>query len=205
MATAQLRAPAPVRVVFDGQSHLNIPETYPAPYHAMLGSGIPWHNVAVNGQGWGALVADQSTRLFPQARPSPLVDILVMVGGWSDLVPSAVGPVDGETAHARAVTYAENARAAGFDYVICSTVPGTGPNVLNLGIPTTGQYEEIDTYNALVMADTAGDFDASVDISTAPLDDATNGTYYLFDRLHFLNPGAIEVGARLRAAIDTFL
>lgn len=197
-----LRAPAPVRVVFDGQSQLTIPEApLNAPTFGMRDSGVPWHNVAVNGTGWEDLLTTQAARLLTQARPDPLVDILVMVGGWSDII----ADTSGEDTHAFAVTYAENARAAGFDHVICATIPVTGPNIYNAGIPTPSQYDEIDAYNALVMADTAGDFDASVNISTAPLDDATDSTYFIFDRLHFNVPGAVEVGRRLREAIAPFL
>jgi hypothetical protein len=203
MAPARLRAPAPVRVVFDGQSFLNWPAAPDnVPSVLMHGNGVPWHNVAVDGQGWGVLATTQAARLFPQARPSPLLDVLVMVGGWSDIV------YDGETGeatHAFAVAYADAARAAGFDQVICATIPASGPNILGLGIPTSTDYERIDAYNALVMADADGDFDAVVDLAVAPLDDATNATYFLGDKLHFRAAGAAAAAELIRPVLEPFL
>lgn len=200
MTKARLRGPAPVRVVFDGQSHNNVPAPpVNMPTVVMKGLDIPWVNVAISGYGWGSgpsnnggLAGSASVRLWPQVRNrAGCTDILVMCGGQGDILngSSDSGGQTGAVVYQRAIDYADNARAAGFDLILITTSPPIGPDVLGTGRPTPEEQQAIDDYNTLILAN-SGDFDAVANISVPPLNDATNLTYFQIDYTHFTAAGA---------------
>ena len=193
------RAPAPVRVVFDGQSLNLVPIDHPElsfPARVMAGRGIPWHNAAVSGVGWAWLAGDASTRLFPQARARVgCTDILVMQGGQTDIFLNHTGA----EVYDLAVDYAIAARSAGFDKVILTTMPAMGPTTGSPPVPTAPQWAEALAHNVLVRSNSGG-FDGVADLYQGALTDATNPTYYMGDRLHFVAAGA-QVAANIIAPV----
>lgn len=207
MSRGRIRAAAPVRVVFDGQS-MNVSPNYPnnAPNFAMKGKKVPWANVAVGGKGWGDLMVDINTRLRPQVRnQAGCVDILVMNGGQGDMLnepPS--GGQDGVVCYQRAIDYGAAARALGFDYIILVTWSAMGPNMLGTGRPNPVEQQTINDYNALALANSGG-FDGVVNVSVAPFDDASELTYFMFDRLHLSPAGAEIYGERLWVGIQELI
>lgn len=206
--------PRGIRIVFDGQSMNNTPAApQNMPTYVMATRPYPWTaSPAIGGAGWYDLSRTDSptfnpnTRLYPQARTRPgCTDILVMTGGQGDtLNDSPSGQQTGAVAYARAVAYADAARAAGFDKIIMSTSPAMGPNMLGTGRPTTFEATSRADYNALVLANSGG-FDAVADISVAPLDDATNLTYFAIDRLHWSPAGAQAAAAIIGPVIDSVI
>jgi lysophospholipase L1-like esterase len=203
MPRGRFRAPAPVRVVFDGQS-MNVIPSYPdnAPWFAMSGRNIPWANVAINGQGWYDLTPTINTRLAPQARNrAGCIDVLVMNGGQGDVLnASPSGGQTGAVCYQRAIDYADLARDIGFQYVILATWSAWGADMLGTGRPTPAEAAARSSYNALALANSGG-FDAVADVSVAPLNDATNLDYFQFDRLHLSQDGAKIMGSILWKAI----
>ncbi len=199
-----LRSPAPVRLVFDGQSH-NLwppPGLYdrhgPYPAHLMAGplAGIAWANVAIGNTAWGTpttpgtLAHTAPTRLHRHARNRPgCTDLLVMFGGSTDTFGG--GGLTGAQVYARALDYAARARAAGFHHVIAVTIPVTGPEGgYGPGRPTAGEYAAQTEHNALMVAGAGTDWDAVVDLTRAPLLDPTDRTYWEADRVHLSGQGA---------------
>lgn len=159
------RGPSPVRVVWDGQSVLLTPDDqqrFMVPWRTMLGVGVPHQVVAVPGKGWeapdGGLTADAPERLWRQARNrAGTIDVLVINGGQSDILNGA----SGATTHARAVTYCDAARAAGFAAVLATTMPPLAPSIV--GGAWIAPFE---AHNALMLAD--GSWDAVVDLWQDP-------------------------------------
>lgn len=203
-----VRGPAPVRVVFTGQSHLNIPAApNNAPTFAMHGTGVPWANVAISGNGWYDLTnnATHLASLRAQARGGTGTNILCMYGGqgdiWND---SPSGQQTGATAHTRATSYATTARGYGYDLVVMCTVPPAGPNVLGTGRPTAGEVTALNDYNAAIRANTGSPWDAIADVN-AVLDDATDTTYFDIDRTHYVAAGAQVAAGIIAAAIETLV
>lgn len=207
MSQGQLRGPAPVRVVFDGQSLNYTPAApYNVPTRVMSGRHIPWTSVGIGGNGWFDLATTAATRLFPQVRDiAGCTDILIMNGGQGDFLNAAPsGQQSGATCYSRAVSYANAARAAGFDKIIITTHPAMGPDMLGTGRPTPLEATSLADYNTLVLANSGG-FDAIADTSVAPLNDATNTTYFDIDRLHFLAPGAQAAADIISIQLDIIL
>lgn len=205
MSRAQVRAPAPVRVVFDGQSMNWFPfPPYNMPTFAMSGTQIPYEIVAVSGTGWSELQDTIATRVHPQARNRDgCVDILVMNGGQSDILDTSL---TGAELYDVVVDYATSAKAAGFTHVILATLPDMGADVQgDVGRPTEAEYQVIADFNELAIAN-SGEFDAVVDISSPPFDDAENPIYYRAeDRLHWTVTGAQEAATRFTEAIVSVL
>lgn len=207
--TAPFRVPAPWRIVFDGQSHNRWPPAelppgtpwvdgigpYPNRLMAML-PGVPWHNAAQGGEGWGDLAVDAATRLHPQARNRDgCTDVLIMSGGQGDIYNAGC---TGAQVYDRAVAYAEAARAAGFHVVFATTMPAFGPG--GSIDPTPDMLQARIDHNTLLMADAEGAFNTVVDWHTHPiLADATNPTYWETDRAH-MKPATADLAASLAAA-----
>lgn len=201
------RAPAGIRVVFDGQSLCNVPVApHNMPTFLMNNRFIPWVNVAISGHGWLDLTPSAETRLFPYARNrAGCTDILVMCGGQGDLFNAAPdGQQTGAVAYARAIDYANAARSAGFDYVLITTMSAVGPDVLGTGRPSPSELQGMVDYNVLVLANSGG-FDAVADISVSPLDDATNTDFYHIDRTHYVAEGAKAAAELIAPALDNLL
>lgn len=200
----RLRAPAPVRVVWDGQSQLRSPVGGPfVPDLAMRGSGVPWANVSVSGVGWDVdasggpgLSSTAQTRLFPQARTG--TDVLVLCGGQSDAMWSSEidAPDPAQIAYDATVTYTTAARAAGFDTVICCTWPSIHPAY-------EGWPALFAAYGDLVQA-SPGPWDAVVDLHVGDLADGTSAAF-IFDGIHLSAHGARLAAALIRPVLADYL
>ncbi len=216
---AAVRSPAPVRIIFDGQSHNVWPPPAlfdrlgPYPAHLMAGplAGIPWHTVAQSGTAWGTpatpgtLAYTAPARLHTHARNRPgCRDVLVMFGGSTDTFGG--GGLTGAQVYARAVDYATRARAAGFHHVIGVTIPTTGPEGgYGPGRPTPAEYAAQAQHNALMVAGAGTDFDAVVNLNTSPLNDPADPRYFMADRIHLTGHGARTVAALVHAQLAPLL
>lgn len=213
-----IRAPRPCRVVFDGQSRVNLHGYAPTPDHwdgvpagtwtvdffglplpigtltaadwcwprlAMAGRGLPAFPVSVDGRSLTWLADNWSGRADVYITPAEPT-IYVLCGGYSDY-----GSGDsGAQVYADAGHLADLARAAGAAWVICTT---TLPSVNITGPAET----ERQAGNALILADAAGHFDATVDFEVPGLDDPTDTASYI-DGTHLY-----AAGSRLAAAVAT--
>lgn len=195
-----IRTPAPIRVVFGGQSHNSWPpaELPPGtpwvdgigPYPNRLMryfAGIPWANTAHGGHGWAELAQTFDVDVRPQARNRPgCIDIFIMSGGQGDIYND---DCTGAETYQRAVAYAQEARDIGFHYVLATTMPAFGPG--GSIDPTPDMLQARVDHNTLLMADAEGQFDAIADWHSDPiLADATNQTWWESDRAHFKPPTA---------------
>lgn len=191
-----LRA-ATFHVVFDGQS-LNqfpaSPNTYPEQLMASYPT-VPYENVAVDGLSWTTLATTVTTRLNLHAKAG-LTSILIMCGGTTDIA------TEGDTAQAtydQMVTYANNARTAGFDKVIATTI--TDGFVFDAGEQTIRA-----AFNVLLLADASDAFDGVADLDAA-MPSRLDTTYYA-DGLHWTTAGAAlaasTVATVLLAAVPGF-
>lgn len=189
--------PGDFRVVFDGQS-LNIAPLdfsilgWSYPWHLMHGRNIPWSRVAISGTSWTTLATTAATRLHPQAHTAATT-ILIMCGGTADVTSGD----DGQTMYDEEVAYAAAARAAGFDYVISTTLVG------HIGM-NASQHTEREARNTLMLADPDGAFDAVADFDNSPLSDWTNTAYY-FDGVHWYDPGAVLAAQIMAPVLDGIL
>lgn len=187
------RTPAYVRVVWDGQSLNQQPVGNDAPKQLHHGSSIPYANISAAGNGWYDLINSSAhmTLLRNNARNrAGCYDILIMNGGQGDVLnASPSGGQTGEVCYTRAVAYRDAAVALGYHKVILPSWPAWGPDMLGTGRPTTAEEAARNTFNAMVMANT-GSFDGIVNMHSGVLADATNLTYFQFDRLHPTAAGA---------------
>jgi lysophospholipase L1-like esterase len=182
------------------------PDNYPAQLMAgrrFDGLGIPAVNVAISGAGFFELIVDAATRLYPHARNlgPGFADVLILNGGHGDVLDHTA---TGAQAYSDLEAYIDGARTAGFTHVIATTMPGVGPNVLGTGRPTPAEYDAIEDFRALVMANSAG-ADEVVDLFVPPLDDATDGTYWYLDRTHPIEAGAVAMADLVAPALDAVL
>jgi hypothetical protein len=149
--------------------------------------GIPWSNVGIGGASWTQLARNRTQR-FGQWVPPFGTGIWVGCGGTTDL---SVELDTGATIYADYWAYTDAARAAGFDYVIATTIT-----------PSTSFSGPVETQrlaaNTAILADASNKFDAVCDFAADPrLDDPADTTYYTTG-LHFTNAGA-DVAAELMA------
>lgn len=182
------------RIIFDGQS-LNLISTDAEttyPIFVMEGLSLPYSVVAVGGQSWTSLAGTAPTRLHPYGGTADTLT-LVMTGGSSDILDGDTGA----TVMADAVAYADAARAAGFDNVICTTIPPT------IAFDTS-ESDAKDDFNTLLVADAGSDFDAVVDLRVTDLEDATDSTFYL-DGVHWNAAGCEVAGGLAQTALTTVL
>jgi len=198
MTRGAFRAPGPWRVVFDGQSlnlvglNLDLTTHTTYPEQVMADRRVVWNNVAISGASWTVLATTAATRLHPLANRNDNT-LLVMCGGTADI---AAGD-SGATLYADEVAYANAARTAGFDYIICTTLVGNSGN-------DAGEETARLNHNSLLLADASNAFDAVVDFDVPPIDDWTDLDYY-FDGVHWWVTGA-EAAANLMApALDAVL
>jgi hypothetical protein len=197
MARAKFKMPTSVKVVFDGQSHNLVPADKSYPSYLMSGRRLSWTNVAVGGQGWTQLRTTAATRLFPQFKGAQTT-ILIMNGGTQNMLDNQTGA----QIYADAWLYADQARAAGADYVICTTIQNAGPF---FGSPTEAQESARQVANGLILADSLGKFDEVVDITQSPLDNTGDQYYYFLDRVHMNPQGAKIMADFVAPALDAVL
>lgn len=200
MPQGQFQGPPEVSIVFDGQSLLNVPLA-PAnsASRAMQGRPYRWVNVSINGTSWTTHQGTAATRLWPQA-VGTVANIHVMNGGQQDVFDGDTGA----TIYDDACDYAEAAKANGFTHTVLCTLPAMGPDMLGSGWPTGPMSTAIASFNSLVVANSRG-VDEVVRLDLDPLDDATDPTYFLVDRLHPSAAGAQVIGDRMWTAISAVL
>lgn len=188
-------------VVFDGQSLNVVPpgvDGYPAKVMAGRSSAyVPAALSAVGASSWTTLAQSRALRINPHADAAPNT-VLVMMGGTFDVVFEAD---TGAQLYADHKTYAEAAKAAGFDKVVVLTITPT----TDMGV---NQNNRRRAGNDLLIGNADAVFDAVVDVACdstlsdpgAPQDgttfygsgllsDPSNTTYYS-DGVHFTNTGA---------------
>lgn len=184
-------SPSPL-VVVDGQSLNNIPDSASSyPSQMMVGRGIPWANVAINGAAFAALTTTATTRRDPVLASSRR-SVIVLLGGEGDLV---VG-ISGATLYATMQAYAASARTAGARKVIACTIPPstafTGPQEAQRVIA-----------NNLILPSSS--WDASVDLAANPqLSNAADATYYV-DGTHWTAAGATVATGLVGPVLTTVL
>jgi hypothetical protein len=189
-------------VVFDGQSLNNAssggatsPNTFPYQTMAGLSKDLPWHNVGVNGTSWTVLQSSAARRSYALAEPYSKA-VLVLTGGASDIANAQENNTAAE-ALADMEAYADAARAAGFDYIIASTVTPSayfdaGDEAellaLNEGIRNSDHWEDV------------------ADMAAVPeLQDNTNLIYFWGDQTHFTDVGAAAAAVPVIEALEAFL
>jgi hypothetical protein len=186
---------APVSLVFDGQS-LNRVGGYPSKCQL----GLPYTSfftTARSGHSMTALALDFATRTAQHAKIGS-VNVLVITGGQTDLT-------DGDSAaqvRTDKAAYADLAYAAGFDHVVCTTIPCAK-------IPdyySSGQNTIRGTFNSALVSTgvSSGDFDAVADIASATGMGTWSGTYF-DDSVHWNATGAQSAADVVKATLETLL
>lgn len=176
-----LRPPAACRLTFDGQSRVNQPGWYGGilgwnwPRLATADLGLPGYiQPAIGGTSLTTLASTFGERAAPWIAPASFEPtIYVLCGGFTDYVNELN---TGAQVYSDAGAMAALARAAGAVYVVCTT---TLPSTVIAG----GQETERQAGNALILADAAGHFDATIDFEVEGLDDPTDPLSY-FDGVH---------------------
>lgn len=207
-----IRRPAPIAIVTEGQSHNRWPpkELVPGtPWEDGLGPypnrlmanypGIPWQNASIGGHGWGDLTTDVATRLFPLARTrAGCIDILIMSGGQGDIYQDGQ---TGEQTYDRAVVYANNARAKGFDIVIATTMPAVGPDAA-FPVGTNAAFTD---HNLMMMDDPDEAFDRVVDWHTHHILSFSDPLAFESDQIHFKTTTATLAASLVKPVLDDVL
>lgn len=136
--------------------------------------GMPGYaQPAISGTSLTTLASTFATRAAKWiAPPSFEPTIYVICGGHTDYQ----GGDSGAQVYSDAGALADLARAAGAQYVICTT---TLPSVAIEGDNETSRQAG----NALILADAAEHFDITIDFEVSGLDDPTDSTSY-FDGVH---------------------
>jgi hypothetical protein len=178
---------APIYFVFDGQS-LNLEPDAATCYPTVLMAGhptIPYANRAIGASSWTRQAVTAPHRTFQLAKTAPIT-VLLMCGGTADLSIFGGENDSGAQVYADMSAYADAARAAGFAYVIGSTVQdfdGSGANETNRLAANTA-----------ILNDANSKFDYVMDFAGDPrLDDSTDTTYYHVDAVHPNAAGAIAM------------
>lgn len=192
MSRGAFRA-SPRFIAFDGQSLNLLPVGYRYPTRLMQTHfpTIPYENakIAIGSVSWTDLAKSASTRLHQYAN-SGLYSVLIGCGGQSDLTDENDS---GATLYANEVAYAQAARAAGFDYIIWTTiVPSTTYTVAQ----NTARLD----HNTLLLADASAAFDAKVDLANVTGLNNASGTDYS-DGLHWSNAGVDKVVTAMSPAV----
>lgn len=191
---------APFAVIFDGQSLNNYPAA-PGNYPTLLMANYPsiaWKddrdNVAVDGLSWTTLATTASTRLHPFGKGA-LTNILIMCGGTSDIWAGD----SAATLYADHLSYANNARAAGFDKVIVTTLVG---NILNT---TPNNTQRLAFNDLLRLPQALIDFDGIADVAVVTGLDNHLSSSYDSGHIHWSSTGAAQVVTVVKPVLDTFM
>lgn len=178
--------------MFDGQSLVYSPSNDTAlPNTAQsTAAGLgPAITAAVSGTTYTQRASSVATRVDSHAKNAG-ESFLIDIGGTSDLA----ADVSAASLLSTVESYADARRAAGFKKVIVTTVP-----------PYTGfsgaQETQRLAYNASLVANANGKFDAVADpASHASLDDASDTNYY-YDGLHWTAAAVAIVAGLFRSAL----
>jgi hypothetical protein len=182
------------QVVFDGQSHNNLPVGAAIPETVMADrAGVSWMNTAIGSTTYAqraATAVQRVDRLTLDATTNVLVDI----GGSDDI---REGILTAAQILAAMEDYADDRRAAGFDTIVWSTVPTNTEN-------TAGEELVRADLNNLIRA--ADFWDHLVDWETEPeLTDASDLTFWSVDGLHLKAAGVAIAAPLYDVALDLVL
>jgi hypothetical protein len=185
-------------VVFDGQSLVLAPGWdgtllgWSWPRLAMTNYlGVPaTTKCAIGGTSLTSLATTFADRAAPFiARPSYEPTVYVLCGGHTDY---ASEHDSGAQVYSDSGALATLARAAGAQYVICTT---TFPSTAIVDADEASRQAG----NALILADGSGHFDATIDFEVPGLDDPRDGRSY-FDGVHLYGSWATPSFGTARAA-----
>lgn len=148
----------------------------------MAGRGMAFSNVAINATPYTTLLTTQSYRQLPLFQHSKN-SVLIMTGGTGDV---AQGDAEATILENMRI-YAQNARNAGCDRVIASTIPKWSG-----AVPITAPQEVVrQALNALIIANAGNPayWEAACNLdSDARLTNPDNLTYFM-DGIHFATAG----------------
>ena len=186
-------------VTFDGQSLNLLPGPLDGGYPATLMANYPtvaWNNAAKGATSMSGLALTAASRLLPHANAA-VSTILILVDGQSDI---ATENDTGAALYAEEVSYANAARAAGFNVVIGTTiVPSTDY--------TAGQETNRTNHNTLLLNHATTDpgvFNAVVDLANVSGLNNAAGTDYS-DGLHWSVAGCLKAANAVSPVLATYL
>lgn len=161
MVVAAARGHESVRIILDGQSYNNYPQTpVGVDLRTVLRNALalPVSNASVNGYSWVFLNTTQDTRQYAHFVADQ--NILVMNGGQGDLVSTAPA-YTAQQCYDNTAAYALDAKANGADHIIFVTVM-----MATYFYPQPSAYEtkRLD-YNNLCRADASNAFDDICDVA----------------------------------------
>lgn len=179
--------PSPCRVVFAGQSRVIAPSWMGSDLFgyswcriAMAGLGVTsTDKPAKDGTSLTTLSAEFDAGTRPYIAPPSLEPtIFVLCGGFTDYFGENN---TGAQVYADAWAYTDKARAAGAQYVICTTT-------IISNVFSAAQETERQAGNALILADASNKFDAVVDFDVPGLDDPDDTSVFV-DGVHIYGFG----------------
>lgn len=178
------------QVIFDGDSRT----AYKGWNVCAIGANfISPRNVAVSGYSITDCIAAGATSVDAKLRAGKK-NICVIWAGVNDY---AQNPA---TIYSRLQTYCLARRAAGFKVIVCTEIDCQDAAHIASGWPA--EYLDLNTLirNDHSFADVVADLGANVN-----LQDATNTTYFLADKLHLQPAGYIEVATTIKPVITSLL
>lgn len=183
--------------MLDGQSLVFAPSGVVAPnvatgLVAQLRSAYGLATPAISGTTYAQRAPTVVSRVDSLARNATR-SILIDIGGTSDLL----GGMSAAALLATVEAYADARRAAGYERVIELTVPPT--SLISGGAETQRQ-----AYNAALLANANGKFDAVVDVAGHPLLDDSSDVAYYSDALHWTAAGAAVATGLVKTAVAAF-
>lgn len=170
----------------------NFPDAGGYPSRLMSGRRQPMAVTALSGLGFATRETTALHRVDAKVKYARR-NILFSWGGYTELW---AGSYTAEDTLAAAETFADNRRAAGFDYIIGLTVPHS---TSFSGAQDTERLE----YNALLLA--SDHFDAVVDVADDVRMQDGSDTDYFVDGLHFTAGGAQVVADLCEPHLDAAL
>lgn len=171
--------------MFDGQSLMNLPEGATVPELTMADIDLQWANAAKSGNPF-----ETRGSMPDMLARNATTNWLVMSGGTTDLDFGQTGA----SLLTEVEAYITARRAAGFDVVICMTMPPT----TNF---TAGEEAERLVYNAGLL--TSSSPDAVVDVASIPELADPSDTDYFSDGTHYTAAAAVLVAAEVQATLAT--
>lgn len=175
------------------------------PYLKSSVSGL--YNFGIPSQTLALLIANSATREFLLATDGTYTTrVLVIQIASADLDNNGGTAGYGATLYSSMSSYITNARAAGYTKIVLNTLLPRSNNA-NWNVQTTQYWTEMNSYNSLVRANSAG-ADAICDLANAPLmgvyANTFNTTYYQ-DNLHPTGYGYTLLAPLYVAAINSVL
>lgn len=170
---------AKLYIIFDGQS-MSLVNNMPG--HLMPSfPKVPWQNRSQGGLSVTLLSGTVEHRINPYANAGRTTALFLVCPGYGDIKNELDS---GATLYSNQVAYATAARAAGYDYIVSSTL-----------CPSTDFTAPMETArlaaNIALMNDASNAFDYVVDLAnTAGLNEDPSGSAYYQDTVHWSSLGA---------------